>query len=187
MIEISFVATSLIVTALYIAARLWVWISKKAISWKREAVLLLVYVCLMVVLRCTFHPFAKADGQVQPLIFDASLALKFQINWVPFVNLMDYPKRSSALLNIIGNTTMFIPIGVVWPSVYKQLNTHWKVLVAGAGISLTVELLQLPFYDRVSDIDDLLLNTLGFAVGYGIYLLVKWIAAKCRKERTVRK
>ncbi|MBR5859317.1 MAG: VanZ family protein, partial [Clostridia bacterium] len=46
-------------------------------------------------------------------------------------------------------------------------------IAAGAGVSLLIEILQLPFYDRVSDIDDLLLNTLGFAIGYGIYRLVK--------------
>ena len=77
------------------------------------------------------------------------------------------------LINVIGNTTMFIPLGIVWPFVYQELNTPGKALAAGAGFSLCIEILQLPFYDRVTDIDDLILNTLGYAVGYGIYLLVK--------------
>ena len=41
------------------------------------------------------------------------------------------------------------------------------------GCSLLIEILQLPFFDRASDIDDLILNSVGFIVGYGIYLLVK--------------
>ena len=53
-----------------------------------------------------------------------------------------------------------------------------KNLAAGAGFSLLIEILQLPFFDRVSDIDDLLLNTLGFAVGYGVYRLVARINRK---------
>ena len=94
--------------------------------------------------------------------------------------LFDYPKMSEALLNFIGNTAMFIPIGIIWPSVYRKLDTHKKVIAAGVGFSLFIEILQLPFYGRASDIDDLILNTAGFVIGYGIYLLVK----KSKKKAT---
>ena len=77
-----------------------------------------------------------------------------------------------ALLNLIGNTAMFIPLGIVWPAVFKRLNTHGKVIAAGVGISLTIEILQLPFFNRATDIDDLILNSAGFLMGYGIYLAV---------------
>ena len=76
---------------------------------------------------------------------------------------------------------MFIPLGIVWPSVYKELDTHWKVISAGIGISLCVEILQLPFYDRVSDVDDLLLNSLGFMIGYLLYLLAKLLSKQVRR------
>jgi glycopeptide antibiotics resistance protein len=82
------------------------------------------------------------------------------------------------LINVIGNTAMFIPLGIVWPSVYKGLDTHWKVISAGIGVSLCIEILQLPFYDRVSDVDDLLLNSLGFIIGYLLYLLAKLVSKK---------
>ena len=48
-----------------------------------------------------------------------------------------------------------------------------KVLLAGAGLSLAIEIIQLLLPDSVTDIDDLMLNTLGVAIGYGIYTLVK--------------
>ena len=102
----------------------------------------------------------------------------FRINWLPFVNLFDYPCTRDILINVIGNTTMFIPLGIVWPIVFKELDTHTKIIVAGIGCSLLIEILQLPFYVRVSDIDDLILNSLGYIAGYGIYLLVK----KTRKK-----
>ena len=79
------------------------------------------------------------------------------------------------LINVIGNTTMFMPIGVIYPMVYKKLNTAPKVLLAGIGLSLCIEILQLPFYDRVTDIDDLLLNSIGFSIGYFVYVMVKKI------------
>ena len=70
--------------------------------------------------------------------------------------------------NVAGNAAMFIPGGIVLPIVYRQLNGFGKTVAAGALISLCIEILQLPFPSRASDIDDLILNTLGTAVGYGI-------------------
>jgi glycopeptide antibiotics resistance protein len=64
---------------------------------------------------------------------------------------------------------MLIPTGIVLPAIYKKLNCFWKVVAVGALISLCTEILQLPFPARASDVDDLILNTLGVAVGYGIY------------------
>jgi glycopeptide antibiotics resistance protein len=78
---------------------------------------------------------------------------------------------------------MFVPLGIVWPSVFRQLDSHSKVIAAGVGYSLLIEILQLPFFDRVSDIDDLLLNSLGFLIGYGIYLLVKIVNRLCKRRR----
>ena len=82
--------------------------------------------------------------------------------------------------NIVGNTAMFIPTGIILPIVYKRLDHFGKVIAAGAFISLCIELIQLPFADRVMDIDDLILNTLGVAIGYGIYSLVKRIKTSKR-------
>ena len=66
---------------------------------------------------------------------------------------------------------------MILPVVYKKLNSFNKVVAAGAFISLCIEILQLPFASRATDIDDLILNTLGVAVGYGIYA-----TAKCLKR-----
>ena len=144
---------------------------------------MLVYICFIVVARITFCPMEKIDGRLQPLLFDAENAFPFRINLVPFVSLFEYDESRDAIINFIGNTTMFIPIGIIWPIVYKKLDSHIKVIAAGVGFSLFVELLQLPFYDRVSDIDDLLLNSLGFVTGYGIYLLVKFIKDKAAEAK----
>ena len=166
------------ITALWILARAIVFKKTGRFSWKREVQLVLVYICIVVVARFTFFPFSKVDGNIQPLMFDMANALNFRINLVPLVYLMDYEIRREALINLIGNTAMFIPLGIVWPICFRQLNTHRKVIIAGVGCSLLIEILQLPFYDRVSDIDDLILNSLGFLMGYGIYLLVKRVKKK---------
>ena len=178
MIQISYTVMVILITALWLVVRVLVWAKQKHIVWKRELQLLMVYICLLVVTRFTFCPFGKVDGKIQPLVFYKDNWFPFRINLVPFVHLFDYPKMSEALLNFIGNTAMFIPIGIVWPSVFKKLDKHAKVIAAGVGFSLCIEILQLPFYDRVSDIDDLVLNSLGYVIGYGIYVGVKCLNRK---------
>ena len=173
MIGISYSSVMVGITVLWILVRGMVCLRQRKYSLKRELQLLLVYICVVVVTRFTFFPFFKVDGQVQPLLFDASRIFPPRINLLPVVYLFDYPIFREALINFIGNTAMFIPLGIVWPSVFKKLDTHGKVIAAGVGYSLLIEIFQLPFFDRVSDIDDLLLNSLGFLMGYGIYLLVR--------------
>lgn len=173
MIEIPFLLTEAVFTAVWLLLRLAVWVKNRQIDWKREAVLLLMYINLAVMIRFTFFPMALLNGKVQPLLFDPETMLPFRLNLVPFVHLLDYDSRRDLLLNVLGNFCMFIPSGIVLPVVYKKLNGFWKVVGAGALISLGFELLQLPFSERASDVDDLLLNIAGVIVGYAIYSLVK--------------
>lgn len=171
--EISYSSVFIAITVIWILLRAVLAIKNKTINWKRELQLILVYICIVVVVRFTFFPFSKVDGKIQPLILDMQNMWPFRINWIPFVNLFDYPDTRDILINVIGNTTMFLPLGIVWPIVFKELDTHKKVIAAGVGCSLLIEILQLPFFIRVSDVDDLILNSLGYIMGYGIYLLVK--------------
>ena len=173
MICIPFSLTFAAITALWVFIRAAICFRRNRCSLKRELQLLLVYVCIVVVVRFTFFPFGTVDGAVQPLEFDAANAFPPRINWVPFVYLFDYPVFREALINLIGNTAMFIPLGIVWPAVFRELDTHTKAIAAGVGTSLLIEILQLPFYVRCSDIDDLILNSAGYLMGYGIHLLVK--------------
>ena len=173
MLKISFIELECFFTAVWLLCRIIVWIRQCRINWKREAVLLLMYINLAVIIRFTFFPMSCVNGSVQPLIYDASTAFPFRVNLIPFMNLFDYDSRRDLLLNVIGNTAMFIPSGIFLPIIYKKLNSFWKVVSAGALISLCIEFIQLPFSVRASDVDDLILNVLGVAIGYGIYSAVK--------------
>ena len=172
MISVSYLQMVLFITAIWVMIRAINLSKNKHIDLKREAQLLLVYICIVVVVRFTFCPFGMINGKIQPLLFDYQKILPFWVNLKPFVYLFDYPSLREALLNLIGNTAMFVPLGIVWPAVFKKLNTHSKIIAAGIGVTLTIELLQLPFYDRATDIDDLILNSAGYLIGYGIYLLI---------------
>ena len=175
MVEIPFLFLEGAFTAIWLIIRIAVWMKQKKIDFKREVVLLLMYINLAVILRFTFFPMSKLDGHIQPLVLDTAAVFPFRVNLIPLMNLFDYDSKRDLLLNVIGNTAMFVPSGIVLLVVYKGLNTHRKVISAGIGVSLCIEILQLPFYDRVYDIDDLILNTIGVIVGYGIYTLLQCV------------
>ncbi len=180
MFKISYNFMIFAITLCWVLVRCLVCARQKQFRWQRELQLMLVYICLIVVARFTFFPFSKVDGRIQPLLFDPAQMIPFRINFMPIVHLFDYEIRREALINFIGNTAMFIPIGIVWPSVFPQLRSFGKAMAAGVGFSLCIEILQLPFFDRVSDIDDLILNSLGYLMGYGIWVLVRKLTGKFR-------
>lgn len=183
MIEIPFVPTEIAFAALWLILRIAVWLRQKRIDWKREALLLLMYVNLAVLLRFTFFPMGRVNGRVQPLVLYTAAVYPFRINWIPLVRLRDFARKQDLLLNVIGNTAMFIPSGIILPIVYPRLNRFWKVLLAGIGLSLAIELLQLPFSVRSSDVDDLLFNTLGAILGYGLYAAVRCWRRRSKRSR----
>ena len=178
MIEISYTAMVTAISFLWILTRYLCFRRRCSFSFKRELQLMLVYICIIVVVRFTFCPFGTVDGNIQPLLFDPHSILPFRLNLIPFANLMDYEILREAKLNLIGNISMFIPIGIIWPIVFKELNTPSKVMAAGIGFSLCIEILQLPFFDRVTDIDDLILNSLGYLMGYLICLFSRFVKQK---------
>ncbi|MBQ5951608.1 MAG: VanZ family protein [Lachnospiraceae bacterium] len=133
-----------------------------------------------VILRFVIFPRGLVDGHVQPVVFDAAKMFPPRVNLVPLVHLLRFSSVRNMVWNLAGNVAMFIPSGIVLPIVYKKLNRFWKTAAAGALISLCVEVLQLPLSSRASDVDDLILNTLGVAVGYGIYAAVRRLKRKKR-------
>ena len=173
MIEIQFLFLEAFFAIIWLVIRAIVLIKQKHIDWKQEAMSLLMYINLAVIIRFTFFPMSKVDGQVQPLIFDIATAFPFRVNLFPLVNLFDYDNKRDLLLNVIGNVAMFIPSGIVLPIIYKRLDSFVKVILVGGSISLCIEIIQLPFSVRASDVDDLILNTVGVTIGYGIYALIR--------------
>lgn len=77
LVEIFYSQMVLIISALWLLVRGIFWLKNKRIDWKREAQLLLVYICIVVVVRFTFCPFGKVDGKIQPLLFDKDQILPF--------------------------------------------------------------------------------------------------------------
>lgn len=80
--------------------------------------------------------------------------------------------------NLILNYLMFVPLGFLLPTGVKRLRTAWKTYIAGFIFSLLIELSQLLMRRGIFEPDDLLANTVGCMIGYGIYLIGKNILLK---------
>lgn len=65
------------------------------------------------------------------------------------------------ILNII----MFMPLGFLLPLIWKSFRNGVGVLVTGVGFSLAIEIAQL-FNRRLTDVDDLIMNTMGTLIGF---------------------
>ena len=164
MIFIPYVYIVAVYTAIYLLVRAAVSIRNKKIDWKRERLHILMYINLLVIIYFTFSP----------LLLDLNEVFNCRINLIPFVYLLDYDVRAHMIYNVFGNIMMFVPTGIVLPVLYKRLDNFFKVAGTGLLISLAIEILQLPFADRTSDVDDLILNTLGVVIGYVLFVIVRY-------------
>lgn len=80
-----------------------------------------------------------------------------------------------ALVNLGGNTVLFLPLGIFLPRLFPKLDRFWKVLLTAAGIIAAIEITQVLTLLGRCDIDDLILNLTGTTAGYGVY---KWLWTK---------
>ena len=74
----------------------------------------------------------------------------------------------------IMNVAVFIPIGILLAIILKGVK-WWKVLLAGMGVSLIVEVMQYIMMRGYCEIDDVIHNSIGCLIGYGLVLLCKMI------------
>lgn len=89
-----------------------------------------------------------------------------RINPYPFANEID---PVGYALNVV----MLMPFGFLLPLMCPDLRKLYRVALSGFGFSLLIELSQILSL-RGTDIDDLILNTLGAALGYLMFRLWAW-------------
>ena len=171
MLEITYFQLLIFISIIWIITRLAIAIKSKTFSLKRECQLLLVYICIVVISRFVYFGFHLEDGKIPTLKIGFGDNIHEMISIIPFYFLVD--RYDGYMMNIIGNIMMFIPVGVVWPICFSKLDTIRKNILAGAGFSLFIEVTQLFCLGRHTDVDDLILNTIGVAIGAFIVFLFR--------------
>lgn len=88
------------------------------------------------------------------------------------INLIPFADLASNTLQYAENLLLFLPVGFLLPVLFPHFRNALRCVRYGFFFSLAVELMQL-FCLRATDIDDLIMNTLGCAAGYGLFLLLQ--------------
>lgn len=146
---------------------------------KRENVVkivkyLFVIYCICLIFILFFYGY-RAGNQFNIGIF--SREHLEQPNLVPFRTISDYLEgffdntinTDIVVTNLLGNLLMFVPMGMALPVLFdKKFNRLWKTVLFVVILVILVETIQFFTFRGSADIDDLILNTIGATIGYGI-------------------
>ena len=155
--------------------------------------MLIISVVIMVSVRLTYIMTNKTKfvlyKELLMLVFAIYILCLFQVvtfqddmalygnNFIPFHEIFRYEVTSRLFLkNVIGNMIMFFPFGF-FISYYINPDYIKPILFLTLIASVAIEVVQL-LIGRVFDIDDILLNLVGGALGYAIYNFMRKIGER---------
>lgn len=125
-------------------------------------VLFVIYVLLLIY----FLFFSESYGRT------AWEERSYRYNLIPFVEIRRFWKYRRELgsfafyTNLVGNVAGFLPFGFILPIICRGMRSPFLIIFSGLGLSLCVETIQLVTRVGCFDVDDLILNTVGAALGY---------------------
>ena len=86
--------------------------------------------------------------------------------------------------NLLGNVVGFIPFGFMLPCISRRTRGFLLITLSGFNLSLCVECIQLVSRVGSFDVDDMILNTLGTALGYVVFAVFhSYIDKKARRKK----
>jgi glycopeptide antibiotics resistance protein len=135
----------------------------------REAALVLFVMILFGILAVTLRP---PMGWGSPLSGE-----RVPPNLTPFYMLRIYKAFYGLgdvlyiIVNFLGNMLVFLPLGF-FPALLFRQESWWRSALTGCCVSVFVEWGQY-FLLRQSDVDDVILNTLGALAGYWLFLVLR--------------
>ena len=141
-------------------------------------VLFILYLCLLAYFMFFSERFGRTDTD-----------RGYAYNLVPFLEISRYFRYYHVLgftvfiINIVGNVVAFMPFGFFLPIISRRSKKWYNTVMFGFVCSLILETLQLVNRVGSFDVDDMILNTLGTALGFLSYELIQGIRVKIRRRR----
>ena len=154
---------------------------------KREAFVVLFFLYLTAVLSQTVLPegWSLLHFTDNPFYWPNSektvILLSSPIGWIRWMLTLN--NHLEIVRNIGGNILLFIPYGFLFPPAFRQKKR--LTVLFGFLLSLTIEISQL-FCDRITDINDIILNTFGIIIGYLLYCIISAIMKYKQQTSTKR-
>lgn len=107
-----------------------------------------------------------------PSLFEWKRMLRLnQSIYNPHLNLI--PFKDGIEISDILNIILFMPFGFLLPMQWEKHRNFWSTFYNGLFLSLIIEIGQMFVRYRVTDINDLIMNTIGAIVGWIIFNVIK--------------
>jgi glycopeptide antibiotics resistance protein len=136
-----------------------------------SAFILIVYSAIVIRL-LVFKTMLLKIGHLQ-FRFDSQTG---PANLVPFKTILPYLRgergRLFAVINLVGNIAVFVPIGFLVPLVYRRM-TWQKAIALAVAVGLAIEGMEVLFRVGIFDVDDVILNAFGVMIGYWVFTIFK--------------
>lgn len=129
-----------------------------------------IYMSLFIFLTILMFSFAGVPSIYDLLRTEILTSSGFHID-SNGINIIPFYSISSGIRTYIENIIFFVPLGFLLPLIWRGYKSFIKTCVFGFFVSILIEFSQI-FSWRVTDIDDLITNTLGAIIGFFIYKLV---------------
>lgn len=154
-----------------------------------------IYILFVIKVIIFKYPFEQMEAIVASWRKDVILEGLGTANFTPLKTIkmyIEYSYKLNSVENLAGNILVFVPFGFLFPIVAgdKCGRGFLTMMVNAFVFVLGIEVFQLFSAFGAFDVDDLLLNCLGAALGYGCYRLFclrrqsgKGKFAKSGKER----
>ena len=133
------------------------------------------------------YVYSNASTWEGKQFFDFSM-WQSNVNLNPLEMIMFYVKAEHintdiAIHNLLGNIILLLPLGVFLPFIYLKCKNLLSVTAISFCTSLAIEVIQFSLQIGMTDIDDVLLNTLGAMIGYFIAVVIYKLFSWKRKWR----
>ena len=166
----------LLAVPIYAAARLiYIKVKKREMNWYREILLFcFVLFCAGLASQTVIPKLefgAGGFGIAESGVHQTNL-IPFKVFYETFNEVFYAENINYFLINFLGNIILFVPFGIFLPLLWNF--SYAKAVGITFCISLFIETAQL-FLPRGTDVDDLILNTLGALLGVLVYMLMKKI------------
>ncbi len=186
---ITIVGLTIVVWAIF---RLYLAKLRRTLDLTKEGALLILVIYFLILIRLTIFKFS--------IIMISSPLNSYQytflgvdgiINIIPFketVNILrDGIHNNRIIKGIILNVIYFIPLGFLLPLLFKKINNFLKIILISTITSSLIEIIQLFTIFSVSNIDDVIFNIIGSAIGLICFKLFEKIVKKLNIEQVVEK
>jgi len=127
--------------------------------------------------------------QVTPMeLFSSDRTVTRTLTFIPFKTISEYLFSAHfnlwiAMMEIIGNIVLFIPLGM-YLQMFKRNKKILNCVTLICTISLCVEITQYILGIGHTDIDDIILNTIGGLLGVIIYRIIYLVLKEEDKTKT---